>query len=126
MFPTKYEELCAALEQQEKIKANFKKLFIEKFSDFMGSQDHCTSISMNQTATTLNPITYNAELDFKVESDLGDRLIHVSGISFKHHPDKSPNYQDVASYKGVEVNLAQNATPMFFAVLKELQRTLIH
>jgi hypothetical protein len=125
MAHTKYEELCTALDRAEGIKANLKKLFIEKLSDFIGCPVDCIEINIDETASSFDPVTFKAELKFKVSTSQYDRLIHVDGISFKHHPSKAPNYQDQASYKGIDVNLAQNVTPMFFAILKELQKTLV-
>jgi|GEM_PF-7131491 len=124
MTPTRYGELCAMLERSEEIKANFKKIFTEKFSDYMGCPDYCVTININESAITIDPLTYKARLEFKVETDLCHRVICVSEISFIHYPDKAPNYQDQASFKGLNVNLAQDASPMFRAILEELTRTL--
>lgn len=125
MARTKYEELCAALDRAEGIKADLKKLFIAKLSDFVRCPADCIEINIDETASSFDPVTFKAELIFKVSTSQYDRLIHVDGISFKHHPSKAPDYQDQASYKGIDVNLAQDATPMFFIILKELQKTLI-
>lgn len=126
MTPTKYDELCVAVLQSKTARESLQNLFTEKFADYMGCQDYCVSIDISESATTLNPITYNAELSLKVESDLGDRVIHVKEpVIFKHHPEKAPNHQFQASYKGVLVNLSQNAEPMFNAIFTELQRTII-
>ena len=125
MALTKYEELCAALDRAEGIKANIKKLFIEKLSDFIGCPADCIELTIDETASSFDPVTFKAELIFKVPTSQYHRLIPVDGISFKHHPSKSPDYQDQASYKGIDVNLAQDATPMLFAILKELQKTLV-
>ncbi len=125
MVPTNYEALCSALDKTEDIKANFKKLFTERFSNFMSCPSECVEIIINETATSLNPVTFRADLKFKVTTGANETTLCVNGLVFKHHLDKAVNYQDACSYKGTDILFTSNPSPMFFEVLKDLRKTLV-
>lgn len=125
MTPTKYEELCAALDRTENIKATFRQLFTEKFSNFMNCPTDSIELNINETASSLNPLTYRAELVFKISTGLNETFLRVDGITLKHHHEKAPNYQYVCSYKSKDVLIESNPSSLFFDILKELQKTLI-
>jgi len=122
MNDSKYEQLRIEFEQTENIKKEFRRLFTEQFSNYMGCPLERIELSIENAVVSSNSTEYNVTLMFSVPVGENERVVEFDGISFIYDFDNEqskPTYK--ISFDREKTLLDRNAESVFGRIYEWLR-----
>ena len=123
MNVSKYEQLRIEFEQTENIKKEFRRMFTEQFSNYMGCPIDQFEISIDnaKVSASSNSTKYDATLMFSVPVGEDERVVEFDGISFIYdfNEQSKPTYK--ISFDREKSILDRNAESVFARIYEWLR-----